>query len=443
MTAEVAILNKNAVALAADSAVTLRNPETQKVYNTANKLFMLSKYHPVGIMIYGPASFLGVPWETVIKIYREELFETNFDHLSEFAESFLAFLQSNRLLFPESAQGEAFGFACQYPLWMVRKEIDERVKSAIEESGGATEDDVQKLVSETIAKHHATWAGYRTLPCFPENFETHLIANESATINALIEDIFGKLPIGAGRDTLAQICAFRVTKDWWNFDSGGIVIAGFGKNDVFPVLYSYAVEGIFGGALKSDRRENQSNDVNQSKSATIVPFAQGEIVYRFIQGMDPEYKRELTSFVNNLLTVEYPASIVEKLSGHIPETGVGKLRDDLEQMGRAIADNIWEQWGKWEHQKFVSPVLDIVGDLPKDDLAAMAESLVNLTSFKRRITAEMETVGGPIDVAVISKGDGFVWIKRKHYFEKDLNPAFFANYYRRRHGTNDEHERTT
>jgi len=61
----------------------------------------------------------------------------------------------------------------------------------------------------------------------------------------------------------------------------------------------------------------------------------------------------------------------------------------------------------------------------------MAESLVNLTSFKRRITAETETVGGPIDVAVISKGDGFVWIKRKHYFQKDLNPAFFANYYRR------------
>jgi len=82
MTAEVAILNKNAVALAADSAVTLRNPETQKVYNTANKLFMLSKYHPVGIMVYGPASLMGVPWETVIKIYREELHDTNFSHLA-------------------------------------------------------------------------------------------------------------------------------------------------------------------------------------------------------------------------------------------------------------------------------------------------------------------------------------------------------------------------
>ncbi|HEY0631206.1 MAG TPA: hypothetical protein VGC98_04065 [Thermoleophilaceae bacterium] len=43
---------------------------------------------------------------------------------------------------------------------------------------------------------------------------------------------------------------------------------------------------------------------------------------------------------------------------------------------------------------------------------------------------ETETVSGPIDVAVISAGDGFVWIKRKHYFEAERNPQFFVNYNR-------------
>ena len=43
---------------------------------------------------------------------------------------------------------------------------------------------------------------------------------------------------------------------------------------------------------------------------------------------------------------------------------------------------------------------------------------------------DAETVGGPIDVAVISKGDGFVWIKRKHYFKPELNPHFIKNYFR-------------
>ena len=81
-------------------------------------------------------------------------------------------------------------------------------------------------------------------------------------------------------------------------------------------------------------------------------------------------------------------------------------------------------------EKYIDPIMTVVGMLPKDELAAMAESLVNLTSFKKKVTMQEETVGGPIDVAVISKGEGFIWIKRKHYFKPELNPQFFANYYR-------------
>jgi len=70
-----------------------------------------------------------------------------------------------------------------------------------------------------------------------------------------------------------------------------------------------------------------------------------------------------------------------------------------------------------------------VAALPKNELAEMAEALVSLVSIKKRISMDMETVGGPIDVAVISKGDGFIWIKRKHYFNPGLNHHFFANYF--------------
>lgn len=70
---------------------------------------------------------------------------------------------------------------------------------------------------------------------------------------------------------------------------------------------------------------------------------------------------------------------------------------------------------------------------PKDELADMAEAFVNLTSLRRRVSLDSETVAGPIDVAVISKGDGLIWIKRKHYFKPELNQHFFATYYGRPH----------
>lgn len=68
---------------------------------------------------------------------------------------------------------------------------------------------------------------------------------------------------------------------------------------------------------------------------------------------------------------------------------------------------------------------DMVEFMPKPEMATMAEALVNLTSIKRRVSRGMETVRGPIDVAVISKAEGFVWVKRKHYFPDELNYRFF------------------
>jgi len=50
----------------------------------------------------------------------------------------------------------------------------------------------------------------------------------------------------------------------------------------------------------------------------------------------------------------------------------------------------------------------------KLELAGLAEALVSITIFVAKMSAgKRETVGGPIDVALISKGDGFVWVKRK------------------------------
>jgi hypothetical protein len=59
-------------------------------------------------------------------------------------------------------------------------------------------------------------------------------------------------------------------------------------------------------------------------------------------------------------------------------------------------------------------------------LAELAETLVSIESLKERVTRNTETVSGPIDVAIITKGDGFIWIKRKHYFDPDLNIRFVA-----------------
>src|SRR3954447_14341330 len=129
MTAEIAIINKNAVALAADSAVTLRDPKTSKIYNTANKLFMLSKFDPVGVMVFGNAEFMSIPWETLIKMYRSHLGATSFEKLPLYAGDFVAFLENNDRLFPAERQKAQFGRVISAFFWGMKYAIDEEIKT--------------------------------------------------------------------------------------------------------------------------------------------------------------------------------------------------------------------------------------------------------------------------------------------------------------------------
>ena len=106
MTAEVAVMNKSAVALAADSAITITTGDLNqsKVFNTANKLFTLSKYQPVGIMVYNSMELGGVPWETIIKEYRKNLAEEPLDTIKDYCDNFFNFLCDNEILFPDKLQ---------------------------------------------------------------------------------------------------------------------------------------------------------------------------------------------------------------------------------------------------------------------------------------------------------------------------------------------------
>src|SRR4051812_47303083 len=103
MTAEVAVMNRIGVALAADSAVTVGR-DARKIYTSVDKLFQLSAAAPVGVMIYGNASFCGIPWETIIKTYRRDLGTKRFDTIKQYAESFLSYLTHNINLFPLPSQ---------------------------------------------------------------------------------------------------------------------------------------------------------------------------------------------------------------------------------------------------------------------------------------------------------------------------------------------------
>src|SRR5688500_18027439 len=82
-----------------------------------------------------------------------------------------------------------------------------------------------------------------------------------------------------------------------------------------------------------------------------------------------------------------------------------------------IGDILVQELIGYRDVKITKPLIDMLAHIGKEDMAELAEALVSITSLKRKFTASEESVGGPVDVAVITKGDGFIWMKRKHYFD--------------------------
>jgi len=60
--------------------------------------------------------------------------------------------------------------------------------------------------------------------------------------------------------------------------------------------------------------------------------------------------------------------------------------------------------------------------MPIQDAIELAEFLVYATAMFFRFAPTSATVGGPVDIAAITKHEGFKWVKRKYFFDIKLNP---------------------
>lgn len=413
-------MNQSAVALAADSAATMSGT---KIF-AANKIFALSKYEPIAVMIYGNASCMRVPWETIVKECRSELGEESYPTVEAYGKAFLSLMSANRLLFPESQQ-DAFAYLSACGVFAgIREGIIEGIREETRREGSADTATITKIAREQITTQHKRLRNLKDRAELPKGFRQQLRKRYSPQVEKAMSDVFENLPLSTKvRELLAEIALYSWHKDGQNGLSG-IVFAGFGRNEIFPSVVSYEIDGILldqpicWGA--------NSGALDHASEALILGFAQADMIHLFIEGVTPQYEGFVEAYFTKIV-----AGLDQIVADSLPQEHMTpSLRKALVKGRDELLANLSDDLSEHRRKIYIDPVLSIVASLPKDELGGLAESLVNLTSLKRRVSLDEETVGGPIDVAVISRGDGLVWTKRKHYFLPELNHQFFANYYR-------------
>ncbi|MBN1680750.1 MAG: hypothetical protein JW966_10685 [Anaerolineae bacterium] len=327
-------------------------------------------------------------------------------------------------LFPEEHQESYFAFAvASFMKNSIARYVDEEVRQLILDTAtpvpGHT---ILDIVRNRIDELYQRWHNENDLF---DNKKNERIASElTDKYYHIFERLYSIYLAGLGLDTSDQQKIWQHCVDWflkerW-FDRRytGICFSGYGDDELYPVFTHYQFESFLCGSLKyiHIRKEYGEN------TAGIFPLAQDDIMKTVISGMHPlswaklkeifheQMLSRLKQILANVTTVtsdnSYSANEIEQI-----------IRQEFATLKASLEQSLYDT--------YTSPMLSIVASLPKDELGLMAETLVNITSYMRRVSNISETVGGPTDVAVISKKDGFIWIKRKHYFEPAQNYHFF------------------
>lgn len=193
----------------------------------------------------------------------------------------------------------------------------------------------------------------------------------------------------------------------------GLVFAGYGGDEIFPSFVHIEIYGHIGKTLLW--KEVNRYAITHTNDALILPFAQSSMIDRFTDGFDQALMMNVS-----LGSMDSFNSIISDLQGFgivIPAA----VSDQI------IAQRHTEFVDAWKHKNWeanFNPLRRVLNSLSVPEMGHLAGSLLVLEELRERVTSPSESIGGPIDVAAITKSEGMVWLKRKHFFEPELNQRY-------------------
>ncbi len=405
MSVGVCIINRNGIALAADSAGTFTG--NKMFYNSMNKVFSLSRKNIYGAVTYGATTIHSVSIDLILKEFRTFLDQRSpMKDYFDILPLFLEFLKMKSGYFKFSIAEKT---SCETLIRELVIEWGNKIKSGIQnerpqEVLTAILQELSNKVENSLKIENYDVSAYID-KTYREYYECML--------NIVVPEIKTYFDV---KETLwSLICKYFNL--WLQGEANarmGLFFAGYGVSDAFPKFVHIEIYTVVNGVLKFrvlDKYEESDNN------AQIIPLAQTEEILTFCKGISQFFLNYVPQKVDELISAK-----IDHLSENFTEDQKDELKKSFgqckEEIGCALDENVQRQ--------YVGPILSSVQLIPLPEMAMLAENLVNITSLKRTfaIDGNQQTVGGPTDVAVMSKGDGFIWIKRKMYFDKKLNPHY-------------------
>jgi len=176
------------------------------------------------------------------------------------------------------------------------------------------------------------------------------------------------------------------------------------------VVVTYNVSAVIGGIVKRARVDETKVDGDMHAGITL--YADSEVTYAFLRGIETDLEARMYGTFE-ALSRELVDKVVASFGDVDPAQRESVRRQfQVEDVPQTV-QQAYESISDFQQEAYINPILSVIEISTRQDLAETAEELVALNIFKKRIMAMDQTVGGAIDVAVISRDGGFTWVKRQ------------------------------
>lgn len=396
MTAQVAILSTTGVAVASDSAVTITSARrSSRSYPSADKLYPVPGV-PVAVLHSGCATLGEVPWKTLVELWASRRDPVELNSVEAYADEFGAWLLTQPQLADSESQDSLARWLFRDLMLVVRR----RIVEDLEENGSrvapgyvdGTPD--AEIVDAVVDWWEDRLQNLEDYPGLSEEAGELIAKRLRDDLKEDLDWVFDDAPRTAHLDAVAtEIAKLLIYKtEPFSIDST-LAFVGYGSDNLFPSLWRGRYCGILSDTVRVEPLSGAT--ITPGMRVSITPLGLTDALDTFLRGTSPTY----TNIAHHALE-----ELAQKLGADADEGTSDVLSEAHQALEQEMNGVEWDE--------FLSPMLDVVETLPLTEMVRVADAFVGLASLRQMINGE-SSVGGPIDLARITKQSGFEWVRRK------------------------------
>lgn len=413
MTAIIAVMNRGGVALAADRAMTVLGGygQEKRVFSTVSKLFQVSQ--SVAVALYQSVDFMGIPMDTVIVTYKEQLGAKSFDTVADWVNDFFAFLQSQIDIFAPFDRSliEIESFFVNEFLPKTKLIVSDSLsrRSPLVQ---LTEQQTQATVHQAIERIESEYATAPLCDGLTTSDLDRFTELYTPKLTEFVRTAFLDEPIAQETKTLLVKTAIKVycTSTERIGTMTGLVFAGFGARELLPSVVGCDLRGALGQTLIYSK--GVATTIDATNPAFILPFAQRETADTLTNGIHLDLFSVIESRVKATLQDVYGRFTYDAY-----KDATSTEQEAITAANGATCERLTQtligELRQYTDNRFVSTSLAAVAVLPKNELRDVARGMVEAAITHHLIMPQLATVGGSVDAVVITKGGGVEWANNK------------------------------